>query len=222
MKPSKWDTYFQSHYQPVEREWGEKDLAKYKNWYNSWLPFIEKSGNFNNGDIDIFEIGSGVGAFVALLAERGYKITGSDISELMVHVGRKVFPQAQFLYCDIEKGIPGHKRFSHVLAFEVLEHLKNPGLAMRNIHRSLQKGGYFIGTTPYPFPKNFKDPTHINVHYPEYWERLFFENGFLEVKMRPMSFFPAIWRVSKYFNFPLPWYIPFPYFVSTTLIAAKT
>lgn len=221
MKMNNWDNYFLSHYRPIGNGWSIRDLDKYMRWYFSWMNYIEKKCPILQKKARIFEIGSAVGAVAALLHDRGHDVIGSDISDLMVKTANKLCAPVRFVHCDIQKGISFKKKFDAIMGFEVLEHVPNLRRALSNIRGSLRKGGYFIGTTPYPYHKNYLDRTHVNVKYPYLWKQLFLKNGFSNVRLLPMSFLPFLWRISKYMNPVLPFYISWPFFVSTTLIIAK-
>ena len=114
------------------------------------------------------------------------------------------------------------KKFDYIFAIEVLEHLDNPKEGIAKIHNLLNNQGMFIGTSPYPFKKNIDaDRTHNFVLHPENWKRLFLNEGFSNVNLYPMSFFPSLWRISRYVNIKIPFYLPFKHFISTCLIIAK-
>ena len=221
MKKNNWDKYFQSHYRPMGREWGRRDVAKYAQWYFSWINYIDKHCPILRRDARVFEIGSAVGAVAELLHDRGHDVTGSDISKLMVGTAKILCTPVPFIFCDIQRGIPIKKPFDAIMGFEVLEHVQDLDKALVNIRSALREGGYFIGTSPYPYPKNYLDRTHVNVKYPKEWRQLFLDNGFTQVRLLPMSFLPLAWRLSKHCNPVLPFYISWPFFVSTTLIFAK-
>lgn len=44
------------------------------------------------------------------------------------------------------------KSYDSIVAIQVFEHLYNPFLAAKQIHRLLKKGGYFVGTTCFIYP----------------------------------------------------------------------
>lgn len=210
-----------SHYQPVGDTWGILDVEKYKRWYLSWINYIEKKCPFLQKKLKIFEIGSAIGAVAILLHERGHDVTGSDVSKKIVSVANFINKPVSFIFCDIQNPIPLKKSFDVIMGFEVLEHVPKLKKALQNIKQSLSRGGYFIGTTPFPYAKNYLDRTHVFVAKPKVWKLLFLDAGFSHVLTFPMSFFPLLWRFSKYTNPVLPFYISWPFFVSTTLIIAK-
>lgn len=221
MKPSKWDTYFLSNYKPIAGSWSKEDVKKYEQWYFSWLKYIDEKCKVLQKKANIFEIGSGVGSMTSLLFKRGHDVTGSDISGFMVKVANELCKPSRFIYCDIQKGIPLKKKFDVIMGFEVLEHVPNLQKALKNIHISLKNQGYFIGTSPYPYAKNYLDKTHVHVLYPQQWRKLFIENGFSSVELYPMSFLPLLWRLDRMLNPVLPFNISWPMFVSTVLIVSK-
>jgi SAM-dependent methyltransferase len=221
MKHTKWDQYFHSHYQPVNASWSQKDLTKYIQWYMSWISYIEAKIPLLRKKARIFEIGSAVGAVAKILHDRGHDVTGSDISPEMVRVARALCKPIPFVVCDIQKGIVSRKPFEAVIGFEVLEHVPKIERAVGKIYQALTKGGYFIGTSPYPYPKNFQDPTHVNVKYPDEWKELFLKAGFSSVDLQPLSFLPFVWRMSPRLNIVLPFRTGLPLLVSTTLIIAR-
>jgi len=221
---SKWDQYFHSHYNPQEKDWGMQDLIYYRNWYFSWVTYICNIPLVNKkliGKPIGFEIGSAIGGTTSLLAEKGIQMTGSDISREIVKQAGKINKSIPFVFCDIQKGIPGKKKYDFIFAFEVLEHLADPITSLKNIRRGLKKGGVLVASTPYPFKKAYTDPTHCSVMYPSEWKTIFRKAGFSRTATRPMSFFPFLWKLSKFLNPVLPFYIPFDNIVSTTLVIAE-
>ncbi|MCX8009451.1 MAG: class I SAM-dependent methyltransferase, partial [Patescibacteria group bacterium] len=159
--------------------------------------------------------GCGIGGFVSLLHGEGCDVIGTGIADNIIKHAKILSPKIQFYVYDVLKPFPISKSFDFVFAFEVLEHISVLNRAVLNIYKLLKKGGYFIGSTPYPFRKNMKDPTHINVHLPFFWRNLFISNTFSYVDIIPFSVPPFFWNIS--FNR----YISYPFFVSATLIIAK-
>ncbi len=224
MKLNKWDTYFSKHLKPSGNEWGDKDFRNFKNWYFSWLNYIDKIVKLkllSKKKYKVFEIGSSIGSVASLLNERGFDVTGSDISRKIIKIAGNISPKIPFIYCDIKKGIPGKRKYNIIVGFEVLEHVDDSQKAVANIYNGLLSGGYFIGSSPFPFAKNYADPTHCSVRHPIDWEKIFKEKGFKKVMTKPMSFLPFLWKLNKNWNIVFPFYVPFKKVVSTTLIIAR-
>lgn len=221
MKQKNWDEYFYSHYHPQQREWSREDLEKYKRWYIYWIQFIKKNYSLSFSGKTALELGCAIGAITSLLNEDGCEIVGSDISEIIIKHAQHLCPDIPFITYDVMKPYAQNRKVDFVFAFEVLEHIPFLDLALKNIYSLLKPNGYFIGSTPYPYRKNMIDPTHVNVHLPAYWKTIFYSHGFKTVHTIPMSFFPFIWKLPFGINPIITNYIPFPGFVSTTLIVAK-
>lgn len=216
------ENYYKNVYKPISKEWSTSDLIKYKKWFHNWLKYIHRFVNLEKGyGKKVLEIGCGIGAVVSILSERGFNCVGGDISSYILERAKKLNPDISFIRFDVQEGIPIKSNLDIIIGFEVLEHLQDLDKAILNIYSKLNRGGGFIGTSPYPYKKNFLDPTHTNVKYPEEWKAIFEEKGFRDVQIKPMSFLPFLYRINKKFNFVIPFYVPYYGLVSTTLIIAK-
>lgn len=216
-----WDYYFETCMYPSKTGWHRSNLLLYKRWYRSWLSYIDSFVPIFRPGITAFEFGSGIGAAASCLRDHGVRMTGSDVSRKAVVIARRLSPAIPFVVCNMEEVPKKTSGYDRVFAFEVLEHVSNADDAVKHIKKRLKKEGYFIGTSPPPYKKNLMDKTHVNVQYPEYWKKLFEKNGFHEVSTRPLSCLPFVWRIHPVFHRILPVYIPFPFFVSTSLIIAR-
>lgn len=56
---------------------------------------------------------------------------------------------------DAETMDVGQGQFDTVIAGEIIEHLENPGVFLRNVRRHLKPGGHLVLTTPNPFYQGF-------------------------------------------------------------------
>jgi 2-polyprenyl-3-methyl-5-hydroxy-6-metoxy-1,4-benzoquinol methylase len=217
---NRYKNYFRDAY---DFRYSIKDSEKQMKFLYNQLKFINKKVNLNKyKKHEILEIGSGLGALAKLLLDMGFeKYHGIEMDEDVVsftntNIGN-YFENISLE--DFEKF--SQSKYTLIFALEVLEHLENPEKGVKSIGKVLCDGGIFIGTSPFPFKKNIlADKTHKYCLHPENWKKLFIESGFDKVETYPMSFIPFIWRISKYFNIRIPIYIPFKYFISTTLIIA--
>lgn len=216
-----WNSYYTNRIESNKKISLHTHLDLHARWYNNWLAYIQKHIDIYNNTLHIFEIGSGMGGVLAQLSARGVPITGSDISKMAIEAYLEKHPHASYVFYDIENRQTLKTQYDRVLAFEVLEHVHTPSLAIRNIKKLLKKGGSFVGTTPYPYEHVLNMPTHIQVHEPEFWKKEFLTQGFISVETYPMSLPPYLWRIHPKLNIVFPFYIPFRGWISTTLIIAR-
>ena len=210
-----YDNYFKDHYR---YGFSAEDVRAYGRWFWAQWRFFNKKIKVDYKK-NILEIGSGIGGFYDFFRTDNY--VGIELDKAAVEFANNHFRHGRFRNISLE-AVGGAEKFDYVFAFEVLEHLDNPQAAAGKIAKLLDENGVFIGTTPYPFKKNIvADNTHLSVLHPENWRRLFLQAGFRSVDLHPLTFIPFLWRINKYFNIRLPFYLPFKYFISTCLIIAK-
>lgn len=215
---NRYRNYFKDHYGST---FSERDILNYRKVFYSQYRFIESKLKIKTTN-NILEIGSGFGGFYSFLSkDTKKKYLGLELDADSANFANSYFNTEVFLNKSLEEFEVG-KTFSAIYAFEVLEHLDSPIQDIEKIANLLKDGGVFIGSSPYPYEKNvLADSTHNFVLHPENWKRLFLNAGFKYVEIFPMSFFPYLWRIHKYLNVRLPFYIPFPFVISTCLIIAK-
>lgn len=220
-KKQKFDCYYRGGYGPKVGVYTQRDFQRLLSWYFNWLEYIEKKVSLDEfKDKKVIDLGGGIGAFCRLLQKGGFKdVTCNDISSEALRLAKKFNPKLKTACFDIEK-MKGENKYDLIFAFEVLEHLDKPQKAIKTIFNLLKRNGLFIGSTPYPFPKGFADPTHQHVLSPEKWRQDFRDADFMVVVIHPMSFPPLFYRIHPRLNFCFPFYIKNKYFVSTTLIVA--
>ncbi len=207
--------YFKKHY-AAKFAWS--DVARDRQWFFTQFGLISSLVKIRPED-RVLEIGSGFGGLYSFLEQKNY--LGLDMDPEVVDFTNRIFKTDKFINCSLED-FSTPQNFDFIFAIEVLEHLENPMAGIIKIKDLLKKKGHFVGTTPYPFAKNiFADQTHNFVLHPENWKRLFLRAGFSRFDYYPMSFFPFLWRISRFLNPRLPLYLPFKYFISTTLIVAR-
>lgn len=218
MKTSQYDNYFVDHY---KSKLSSEDIKIYKKWFQAQWKRINSLISISPND-RVLEIGSGFGGFYSFLQEAGVKrYKGIELDSSVTEFANKHYKKKVFHTTSIED-LSGKEKYDKIFAFEVLEHIENPSQVIEKIHQHLKKGGIFCGTTPYPYRKNIlADETHVSVLHPDNWQRLFELSGMELVTLQPMSFLPVLWRKFPALNKILPFYVPTPGFISTTLIVAK-
>ena len=102
-------------------------------------------------DASVLDAGCGNGAFTARLAERGFSVTGIDLSESGIQHATERNSKARFvlksIYDDTRDLNPNG--FDYVVYLEVIEHLYDPKQFAANLAASLRPGGTLILSTPY-------------------------------------------------------------------------
>jgi SAM-dependent methyltransferase len=216
---NQYTNYFKDHYRISSLS---QDLPVYRKWFLAQWKMILSKINIKKSS-HVLEIGAGVGtvySFLQPIIDKGNYI-GLELDKKASDSCNEYFKINAFRNESIEN-FKHSQKFDYVFAFEVLEHVSDPYAVIKKIHEVLVADGVFVGTSPYPYYKNvYADKTHRYVLHPSNWKKLFVEQGFRSVETYPMSFIPYIWRIHPIFNVRIPFYIPFPYFISTTLIIAR-
>ena len=146
----------------------ERDGIKYK--YSEMKKIIQadikqlagsKSGRkieaIRLGRIDtanaVLDVGSEIGTFLNALKDRSNKdcqFVGVDVNKASVDIANEFIAdeRIKFFWNDAEK-LPFDERiFDRVFALEVMEHLRNVEVSLKEINRVLTKGGLFIMSVP--------------------------------------------------------------------------
>lgn len=96
---------------------------------------------------DILDVGCGTGIYSHLLAEKGAKVTGIDLSEKMLAQAKAKGSGPKFLYMDVTKLDFPDASFDKVLSMAAFEFIPDVEKAYREIMRILRPGGIaVIGT----------------------------------------------------------------------------
>lgn len=101
-------------------------------------------------DATILEVGCGDGSFTRNLAEHSSHVTAVDISASQIARNARAHPEIKFLQHDAAQPLPfADAAFDVIWCSEVLEHLFDPGFAVREMRRVLVPGGRLLVTVPY-------------------------------------------------------------------------
>jgi SAM-dependent methyltransferase len=142
-----------------------------------WLAFFARVADRIVSDIApgrVLDAGCAMGLLVEALRERGVDAYGIDVSSYAIErVDERVKP-----FCrigSITDPFPFGDRYDLIVSIEVLEHMPAPEAerALDNICR--QTDQVIFSSTPH----DYREPTHVNVHPPEYWGEQFARRGFV-------------------------------------------
>jgi 2-polyprenyl-3-methyl-5-hydroxy-6-metoxy-1,4-benzoquinol methylase len=99
------------------------------------------------GKKQLLDIGCATGALLETLRARGWNVCGIEISTPQATYARAQ-KKLEVIDLPLEKAQLEAESFHVVLASHLIEHLNNPSLFVKEVHRVLQSGGYFFVTTP--------------------------------------------------------------------------
>jgi len=168
------------------------------------------------GNSKILELGVGNGEISNYLAEK-YEIYCIDYSKECLNQLSDKIKNKNLINLETEKIPYPDNFFDAVLAFEILEHLKNLDFAMKEIKRILKTGGYVFASTPninwLPFrikflfgmcPEDFHNADHVNFWNLKKFKKIFLDNNFDIIKQGtsfglPNIFYPFVKKYRKEF-----------------------
>lgn len=113
---------------------------------------LERTRHFLRATDTVLEFGCGTGTTALKLAPDVAHIVATDISQEMIAIARKRAEAENAANATFEVAEPGSDRwadgsFEAVLGFNVLHLISDRAPVLRNIHRILKPGGYFISKT---------------------------------------------------------------------------
>jgi 2-polyprenyl-3-methyl-5-hydroxy-6-metoxy-1,4-benzoquinol methylase len=111
---------------------------------------------------DVLEVGCGEGRGVSTLLENASTFTAVDkIADLIEGLQRK-YPSGKFISMNIPP-LDGLKdnTYDAVVSFQVIEHIKDDLLFLKEIHRVLKPGGIALITTPNRKMSLSRNPWHV-------------------------------------------------------------
>ena len=120
----------------------------------------EEATNLTEGQL--LEVGCGVGRGIAILSEHCEQYTGIDKNEKLIAQLQQSFPKAKFVYQNVPplKDIPTDS-YDCVVAFQVIEHIENDDLFIKELRRVLKNKGQLIITTPNIKRSLTRNPWHV-------------------------------------------------------------
>ena len=110
--------------------------------YEKLLDEFEKFRKTNR----ILDTGCGRGWFLEEAKKRGWEVYGTEFSEAAIELCKKKGIQMKSGALSSDQFEPGY--FDVITSFEVIEHIHNPVVDLKEIHSFLRSGGLFYCTTP--------------------------------------------------------------------------
>lgn len=176
------------------------------------IPFLEDYLKDLPAGASVIDLGCGNGALLAALRERGWRLTGIDISRSGIQLAQKTYPGIQFELADATGDLSdlGYGTYDLVLSTDTIEHIFLPRKYTLNCFKLLKPGGTLLMTTPYHgYIKNLgssilgtwdhhwaplHDYGHIKFWSPATLGQLLYESGFENVEWRGAGRFAYAWK----------------------------
>lgn len=115
----------------------------------------------------LLEIGCGEGRGIDTLMPHITKFTAVDKIESAIAGLQKKYPEAHFMSMNLPplSGLDDDS-FDSIVSFQVIEHIQNDLLYLKEIHRVLKPGGVALITTPNRKMSLSRNPWHIREYLP--------------------------------------------------------
>jgi ubiquinone/menaquinone biosynthesis C-methylase UbiE len=96
----------------------------------------------------VADLGCGSGVFSDLLQRAGYDCVGIDISPKLIALGRRNYPNVEFVEGDVERLPFRAADFDGVLLSGLVHHFPDPSRCAAEVFRVLRPGGRFVAFDP--------------------------------------------------------------------------
>lgn len=111
---------------------------------------------------DVLEVGCGEGRGVQTLIDLSKTFTAVDKIQPVIETLQKKFPAGRFLSMNIPPlSSLANDTYDVVVSFQVIEHIQDDSLFLKEIHRVLKPGGTALVTTPNRKMSLSRNPWHI-------------------------------------------------------------
>ena len=146
---------------------------------------------------DVLELGCGEGRGIDIVLKRSKSFTAIDkISEVTERLSRK-YPNEKFISSSFPplKNIE-NESFDTLISFQVIEHIKNDKLFIKEIHRILKPGGKALISTPNISMTLTRNPWHVR----EYTSQQLFDLASSNFKKIIMKGIYGNDKIKKYYD----------------------
>lgn len=136
---------------------------------------------------DVLEVGCGEGRGIDLMLPKAATFTAVDkIEEALVKL-RSKFPSAKFIGTNIPPlSALADNAFDVVVTFQVIEHIEDDHLFLKELHRVLKPGGVAYVTTPNRKLSLSRNPWHVREYLADELKKLG-EKYFANVEMKGIT-----------------------------------
>jgi ubiquinone/menaquinone biosynthesis C-methylase UbiE len=117
-----------------------------------------------NAKGDVLDCGCNDGTFTEAVRKNGHKTVGVDFLPINIARAKYCYPENEFYVMDVEHMDFPDESFDTVAFTETIEHLVDPRIGLKEIHRILRKSGRLLCTTVYikGEPTHYQDFHDVN------------------------------------------------------------
>lgn len=112
--------------------------------FSFFSPYLHTLDRHVKGKAKVLDVGCGTGKYAAYLASKGCEVIGVDVSKNAVELARKYHPKQRFEVAFAELLPFKNESFDAVYCFDVLEHVNDPVVALKEMRRVLKKDGTLL------------------------------------------------------------------------------
>jgi 2-polyprenyl-3-methyl-5-hydroxy-6-metoxy-1,4-benzoquinol methylase len=129
-------------------------ISKSNFTYYYFLRVLKDAINISNKNVQILDIGCGIGTIDLYLANMGFYVTGIDISKKAIQIAKKnsltsnLKKFLSYYVKDIQSTVTKKNKYEIIICSEVLEHTKNDKSIIKKLKVSLKKNGILIISVP--------------------------------------------------------------------------
>ena len=149
------------------KDWGSEAFGQYDRFDANY--FAAETGLARDSDVRVLEVGFGNGPFIGWSRAQGIDVYGIELNPELVERCRALLgPDKAFLDLHDPRLSNLEGTFTHVVAFDVIEHVAQPELPhlLRRLGALLKEDGRIIlrfpnGDSPFGRIYQHGDPTHV-------------------------------------------------------------
>lgn len=117
---------------------------------------------------DVLEVGCGEGRGIETMLPLTKSFTAVDKIKPVIDTLQQRFPTGKFISMNIPPlGGLADNTYDRIVSFQVIEHIENDFLFLKEIHRVLKPGGIALLTTPNRKMSLTRNPWHVREYLPE-------------------------------------------------------
>ncbi len=127
------------------------------------FPYVEAAAIVRG---NVLEIGCGWGRGLELLTKAADQYTGIDKNDELIAALSAEYPKATFISANIPPlSQLADNTFDFIVTFQVIEHIQNDDLFIKEAHRVLKPGGKLLLTTVNKLFSLSRNPWHVREYY---------------------------------------------------------